>query len=52
VSVALSQQETLSFKSGVPAEIQLNWLYENGSRAATRVKTIDLSKNLLREVLE
>lgn len=52
VAATLSQEETLSFKSNVQAEIQLNWTYENGSRAATRVKRIDLSKNLLREVLQ
>lgn len=52
LEVTFSQEETLAFRYNLEAEIQLNWTYSNGARAATRVKTIQLSKNLIREVLE
>lgn len=52
VQVSFTQEETLQFRYNIPAEIQLNWIYANGARAATKIKTIELSKNLIREVLE
>ena len=52
VQVTLSQEETLSFKYGLDAQVQLNWTYENGARAATKVMSVTLGKNLIREVLE
>ena len=51
VSVSFTQEETLQFRYNIPAEIQLNWIYGNGARAATEIKTIQVSKNLIREVL-
>lgn len=51
ITVTFTQEETLSFRYNLQAEIQLNWIYENGARAATKIKTINLSKNLIREVL-
>ena len=52
LQVSFTQEETLSFRYNLEAKVQLNWTYENGIRAATKVKTITLSENLIREVLE
>lgn len=54
VSCWLSQTETLAFKSGQTAEIQVNWIYtEEGAtkRAATDPKRIVVGFQLLPEVL-
>lgn len=52
LQVTLSQEETLSFKQKINAEVQLNWTYANGARAATKILPVALSKNLIREVIE
>lgn len=51
VQVSFTQEETLQLRYNMPTEIQLNWMYPNGARAATKIKTIQLHKNLIREVL-
>lgn len=51
VSVYLSQEETLSFGTG-KVNIQLNWTYPDGSRAASEIATFSLLTNLLNEVVE
>lgn len=51
VEVYLSQEESARLPEGT-GEIQLNWTYPNGRRAATVVKQIRIDKNLLREVVE
>ena len=54
VSCYLSQTETLAFKAGQAAEIQVNWIYTEGSatkRAATDPKQIIVGFQLLPEVL-
>lgn len=51
VSVYLSQVDTIKLEVG-EAEIQLNWAYADGSRACSNIVTIEISKNLLREVIE
>ena len=51
VAVYLSQEESARLPEGV-GEIQLNWTYADGRRAATVVKQIRIDKNLLREVVE
>ena len=51
VDVFLSQEETLQFAEG-NVEVQLNWTYADGTRAATRIKQIDVGKNLIGRVLE
>lgn len=51
VSVYLTQEETMCFKKG-SAKIQLNWLYQDGSRGCSDIATIDVTPNLLLEVLE
>lgn len=50
VEVFLSQEESGRLHEG-PAEIQLNWTYSDGRRAATVTKQIRIDKNLLREVV-
>lgn len=50
VDVYLSQAETLQFRKGV-VEIQLNWTYSGGQRAATTVVEIDWKENLLQRVV-
>ena len=51
VTVYLTQKETLMFKEGV-LECQVNWTSANGRRAASKVKGIELEKNLLDKVVE
>lgn len=50
VDVFLSQAETLKFQKG-SMQIQLNWVYADGSRACSDIKTIMVEKNLLGMVL-
>ena len=52
LQISFTQEETLTFRYNLEAEIQLNWIYFNGVRAATKIKKIMLLKNLLKEVLE
>lgn len=51
VSVYLSQAETLQLVSGA-AQIQLNWTYANGSRACSNIVSVQVTENLLKEVVE
>lgn len=51
VSVYLSQAETLKLISG-SAQIQLNWTYPNGARACSNIVSVQVSENLLKEVVE
>jgi hypothetical protein len=51
VSVYLSQEETLQLVSGA-AQIQLNWTYANGSRACSNIVSVQVTENLLKEVVE
>lgn len=50
VDVYFTQAESLMFAPGA-IEIQLNWTYANGSRAATRKIKAIIEDNLLGEVL-
>ena len=50
VDVYFSQADSLSFSSGT-IEIQLNWTYTDGSRAATNIIKVVIGDNLLPEVL-
>ena len=50
VSVFLTQLETLQLAAG-QAKIQLNWLYPDGTRGATREVVITVLDNLLKEVM-
>jgi hypothetical protein len=51
VSVYLPQAETLQLVSGA-AQIQLNWTYANGSRACSNIVSVQVTENLLKEVVE
>lgn len=51
VDVYLNQKETLSFSTG-EVKVQVNWTLDGGKRAASVVKTVDLSEQLLEKVLE
>lgn len=51
VEVYLSQKETLSF-SGDSVDVQVNWTFAGGRRAASEVVTIPLSRQLLEKVVE
>lgn len=55
ISFALTQREALSLKEG-PAEVQVNWTYKDAvdsteRRAATRIRQIEISRQLLDEVI-
>lgn len=51
VSVYMTQSEMLGFGVG-RVSIQVNWTYADGSRAASEIASIDLTANLLPEVIE
>lgn len=51
VEVYLSQRDTLLFEDGT-VEIQVNWTTAGGHRASSDVKEVELSKQLLRRVIE
>lgn len=55
VTVTLTQEESLRLRPDSPAEVQINWLYEDLSgatvRAATETAVIDIGKQLLPRVL-
>lgn len=50
ISVYLSQAETLTFTPGI-VKLQLNWTYANGSRAASEIVSVNVTENLLKEVV-
>ena len=58
VSVWLTQEESFKLNDGTAAEVQINWTYidpldnETVRRAATKVKSIQISKQLLKRVIE
>ena len=52
VNVYLTQAETLRFAANIDAELQLNWTYDNGSRACSEIKSVNVGRNLLKEVME
>lgn len=50
ISVYLSQAETLALTPGM-VKLQLNWTYANGSRAASEIVSVNVTENLLKEVI-
>lgn len=52
VDVYLTQEESLKFKADANIDIQLNWTYDDGSRACTNIISIYVGKNLIGKVLE
>lgn len=51
VYVTLSQAETLRLASDM-ARIQLNWTYDGGARACSKIVNVPVSENLLKKVVE
>lgn len=55
VKVWLTQEESLSLAEGFQLEIQINWTYNdaygNHRRAATKIKSVLVTKQLLRRVV-
>ena len=49
--VQLTQADTLRFQIYSDAEIQLNWTYSDGKRGCTKVKKINVEKNLHKAVI-
>ena len=49
-TVTLTQEQTGSFKSGVPVEIQANIVNQSGHRKATEIAKTTLGQQLLEEV--
>ena len=50
IDVFLSQEETLQFQIGM-VDVQVNWTMVNGRRASSDVKQVEISKQLLRQVV-
>ena len=51
ISVYLNQSETLTLTPGI-VKLQLNWTYANGSRACSNIVSVNVTENLLKEVVE
>lgn len=52
ISVYLSQAETLAFLTGTNSvEVQVNFMFADGSRAVSEIARFSVAKNLLDEVL-
>lgn len=51
IDVRLTQKETLMLGTGT-VDIQVNWTYSNGLRAASSVISYEFSRQLLTEVIE
>lgn len=51
VTVRLSQEQTLAWMYRSDLKVQLNWLYPNGIRAASRVWHGTVDEQLLMEVM-
>lgn len=52
IEFTLSQEESASFAYSRSAQIQVNWINQNGARGATNIAQIAVLRNLLDEVIE
>lgn len=52
VDVYLTQAESLRFNGNSTLNIQLNWTYDDGSRACSNIVSTDVGINLIGKVLE
>lgn len=52
IGVYFTQAETLGFKAGKNVDVQVNWTFNNGNRAATEIAHVVLSENLIGTVIE
>lgn len=48
----LTQEESASFAYSRSAQVQVNWISQNGVRGATTIAQVSVLKNLLDEVIE
>ena len=51
VTVRFTQEQTLAWKYHSTIKVQLNWLYSNGIRAASKVWCGQIDEQLLQEVM-
>lgn len=51
LAMTLTQEETGQFLSEKKAYVQVNWIFADGTRDATNIKQIDVSENLIAEVI-
>jgi len=51
LTVTLTQEETGAFLAEKKAYVQVNWIFSDGTRDATNIKQIDVSENLIAEVI-
>lgn len=52
VECYMTQEQSLSLTAGMGAKVQINWTYGSGRRAATLVKEIHITEQLIGRVLE
>ena len=52
ITFTLTQEESASFDFRKNVSIQVNWITSDGVRAATEIKSIDVMRNLLDEVIQ
>ena len=52
IEFKLTQEESASFAYNRPAQVQVNWISQNGVRGATNISQVSVLKNLLDEVIE
>lgn len=51
IELVLEQDDTVKFAEGF-VNIQVNWVFPNGKRACSDVQTIQMSRQLLKAVIE
>ena len=49
--VALTQEETGAFLAEKKVTVEVNWIFSDGNRDATEIRTINIEDNLLNEVI-
>lgn len=52
IKVYYTQKETAKLRKNVPAEVQVNWVYQDGSRNATRMKEVLVTDNLFNKEVD
>ena len=52
LKVYMTQEQTGRLRPEASTKVQVNWIYSDGTRNATKVKDIDISENLLTREIE
>lgn len=52
IKAYFTQKQTAKLRKDSAAEIQVNWIYSDGNRNATRIRKIKTTDNLIGEVLQ